>query len=157
MSPLVRVTIFCASTGQGGSRSHPLGMRAAVRCFCILQSRLVAGPGAVLSPCPYRQQSAKGEPAPNAKYQQTSYQLTPVRDPYASQIDLHETTESWFVPTMPDLNQHNPHVLRYLIQNSIWWIETIGIDGIRNFKFQPDTGNIVIDEPDKGDYHFHFE
>ena len=28
---------------------------------------------------------------------------------------------------------------------------------IRNFKFQPDTGNIVIDEPDKGDYHFHFE
>ena len=29
-------------------------------------------------------------------------------------------------------------------------------DSIRNFKFQPDTGNIVIDEPDKGDYHFHF-
>ena len=30
-------------------------------------------------------------------------------------------------------------------------------DSIRNFKFQPDAGNIVIDEPDKGDYHFHFE
>ena len=30
-------------------------------------------------------------------------------------------------------------------------------DSIRNFKFQPDTGNIVIDEPDKGDDHFHFE
>ena len=30
-------------------------------------------------------------------------------------------------------------------------------DSIRNFKFQPDTGNIVIDEPDKGDYYFHFE
>ena len=30
-------------------------------------------------------------------------------------------------------------------------------DSIRNFKFQPDTGNIVIDEPDKGDYHFHYE
>ena len=30
-------------------------------------------------------------------------------------------------------------------------------DSIRNFKFQPDTGNIVIDEPDKGDYQFHFE
>ena len=30
-------------------------------------------------------------------------------------------------------------------------------DSIRNFKFQPDTGNIVIDEPNKGDYHFHFE
>ena len=36
-----------------------------------------------------------------------------------------------FVPTMPDLNQHNPHLMRYLIQNSIWWIETVGIDGIR--------------------------
>ena len=71
------------------------------------------------------------QPIPNEKYQQTSYQLTPVRDPYASQIDLHETLESWFVPTMPDLNQHNPHVMRYLVQNSIWWIEAIGIDGIR--------------------------
>ena len=32
----------------------------------------------------------------------------------------------------------------------------IELDSIRNFKFQPDTGSIVIDEPDKGDYHFHF-
>ena len=62
---------------------------------------------------------------------QTSYKLTPVLDPYASQVDLRETTEGWFVPSMPDLNQHNPHLMRYLIQNSIWWIETVGIDGIR--------------------------
>ena len=61
----------------------------------------------------------------------TSYKLTPVVDPYASKIDLKETTEGWFVPTMPDLNQHNPHLMRYLIQNSKWWIETVGIDGIR--------------------------
>jgi glycosidase len=32
---------------------------------------------------------------------------------------------------MPDLNQRNPHLMRYLIQNSFWWIETVGIDGIR--------------------------
>ena len=62
---------------------------------------------------------------------QTSYKLTPVVDPYASQVDLKETVEGWFVPTMPDLNQRNPHVMTYLIQNSIWWIETVGIDGIR--------------------------
>ena len=67
----------------------------------------------------------------NDKYQQTSYKLTPVVDPYASKIDLHETVDGWFVPTMPDLNQRNPHVIKYLIQNSIWWIETVGIDGIR--------------------------
>ena len=63
--------------------------------------------------------------------QLTSYKLTPVLDPYASEVDLRETTEGWFVPSMPDLNQHNPHLMRYLIQNSKWWIETAGIDGIR--------------------------
>ncbi len=62
---------------------------------------------------------------------QTSYKLTPIVDPYASDVDKFETTDGWFVPTMPDLNQKNPHVMRYLIQNSKFWIETIGIDGIR--------------------------
>ena len=64
-------------------------------------------------------------------YLQTSYRLTPVMDPYASKIDLKETVEGWFVRSMPDLNQKNQHVMRYLIQNSKWWIETVGIDGIR--------------------------
>ena len=62
---------------------------------------------------------------------QTSYKLTPVLDPYTSEVDLRETTEAWFVNTMPDFNQNNPHLMRYLIQNSIWWIETADIDGIR--------------------------
>ena len=64
-------------------------------------------------------------------FQQTSYKLTPVKDPYASEVDLRETVDGWFVPTMPDLNQRNPHLMTYLIQNSKWWIETVGIDGIR--------------------------
>ena len=72
-----------------------------------------------------------GDNAGESKYLQTSYKLTPVLDPYASKVDLKETVEGWFVPSMPDLNQHNPHVMRYLIQNSKWWIETVGIDGIR--------------------------
>ena len=67
----------------------------------------------------------------NDKFMQTSYKLTPVLDPYASKIDRHETVDGWFVPSMPDLNQKNPHVMTYLIQNSIWWIETADIDGIR--------------------------
>ena len=75
--------------------------------------------------------NADGSEPAKSKYLQTSYKLTPVVDPYASKIDLKETTEGWFVPSMPDLNQHNPHLMRYLIQNSIWWIETVGIDGIR--------------------------
>ena len=64
-------------------------------------------------------------------YLQTSYKLTPVLDPYASKVDMAETVDGWFVPEYPDFNQRNPHVMRYLIQNSIWWIETVGIDGIR--------------------------
>ncbi|MCQ2254199.1 MAG: alpha-amylase family glycosyl hydrolase [Bacteroidaceae bacterium] len=76
-------------------------------------------------------QSVMATPPTNEQYVQTNYKLTPVLDPYASKIDLKETTEGWFVPSMPDLNQRNPHVMRYLIQNSFWWIETVGIDGIR--------------------------
>ena len=62
---------------------------------------------------------------------QTSFKLTPCVDPYASEIDKRETEEGWFVSSMPDLNQNNPHVATYLIQNSIWWVETVGINGIR--------------------------
>ena len=79
--------------------------------------------------------SANQSPLPSGGagggYILTSYKLTPVLDPYASEVDLRETTEGWFVPSMPDLNQHHPHLMRYLIQNSKWWIETAGIDGIR--------------------------
>ena len=76
-------------------------------------------------------QTMDGEQTTNTKYLQTSYKLTPVLDPYASKVDLHETVDGWFVPTMPDLNQRNEHLMTYLIQNSEWWIETVGIDGIR--------------------------
>ncbi|MBR1547899.1 MAG: glycoside hydrolase family 13 protein [Prevotella sp.] len=75
--------------------------------------------------------NSDGSEPEKSKYLQTSYKLTPVVDPYASKVDMKETTEGWFVPSMPDLNQHNPHLMRYLIQNSKWWIETVGIDGIR--------------------------
>ena len=75
---------------------------------------------------------SKGSSDPRGtSFLQTSYKLTPVLDPYASDVDKRETQEAWFVSTMPDLNQNNPHLMRYLIQNSIWWIETAGIDGIR--------------------------
>ena len=49
-------------------------------------------------------QTMDGEQTTNTKYLQTSYKLTPVLDPYASKVDLLETVDGWFVPTMPDLN-----------------------------------------------------
>ena len=67
----------------------------------------------------------------NKNFVQTNFKLTPHVDPYASDYDFKTMNDGWFVRSMPDLNQRNPHVLRYLIQNSFWWIEFAGIDGIR--------------------------
>lgn len=64
-------------------------------------------------------------------YRQTNYRLSTLTDPYASKYDKALTTDGWFVRGMPDLNQLNPHLMKYLIQNSIWWIEEAEIDGIR--------------------------
>jgi neopullulanase len=64
-------------------------------------------------------------------YKITTHQRTVNMDPHASGIDFQEMTEGWFVPVMPDLNQRNPYMATYLIQNSIWWIEYAGLAGIR--------------------------
>lgn len=61
----------------------------------------------------------------------TNFRLSTANDPYRSDYDYDRTTNGWFVSAMPDLNQRNPHLLRYLTQSSIWWIEYAGIDGIR--------------------------
>lgn len=61
----------------------------------------------------------------------TNHRLSTLYDPYASDYDRRRATDGWFVAEMPDLNQRNPHLRRYLIQNSLWWIEESGIDGIR--------------------------
>ena len=64
-------------------------------------------------------------------YVQTNHRLSTLHDPYASEYDLKQATDGWFVKSMPDLNQRNPHLMKYLIQNSIWWIEYSKINGIR--------------------------
>ncbi|MEI7523796.1 MAG: glycoside hydrolase family 13 protein [Mariniphaga sp.] len=61
----------------------------------------------------------------------TNHKKATVQDPYGSESDSKEFTDGWFVPSMPDLNQRNPYMANYLIQNSIWWIEYVGLDGIR--------------------------
>ena len=64
-------------------------------------------------------------------YTQTSYQTMPQMDVHRSDYDKTKSVDGWFTESMPDLNQRNRHVATYLIQNSIWWIEYAGIDGIR--------------------------
>lgn len=65
------------------------------------------------------------------EYKITTHRRTINQDPYASEADKKGMTDGWFVPTMPDLNQRNPFLINYLIQNSIWWTEYVGLDGIR--------------------------
>jgi len=64
-------------------------------------------------------------------YVQTNHDKEAYFDPYVSDYDRNTLLNGWFVRSMPDLNQRNPHVAKYLIQNSIWWIEYSGVNGIR--------------------------
>jgi glycosidase len=61
----------------------------------------------------------------------SNHRRTSNQDIYASNADKKGMADGWFVATMPDLNQKNPFMAAYIIQNSIWWIETIGLSGIR--------------------------
>lgn len=64
-------------------------------------------------------------------YGQTNYRMTTQFDTNASVADTKLCMDGWFVKSMPDLNQSNPLVLKYLTQNAIWWIEYADLDGFR--------------------------
>jgi len=61
----------------------------------------------------------------------TNHAKMSISDPYAADADIEMMEKGWFVSEMPDLNHDNPFLANYLIQNSIWWIETAALDGIR--------------------------
>jgi glycosidase len=61
----------------------------------------------------------------------TAHHRVAVQDPYASAEDKRNFTAGWFGKSMPDMNQANPFVATYLIQNNIWWIEYAGLAGLR--------------------------
>ncbi|MTB51075.1 glycoside hydrolase family 13 protein [Lewinella sp. W8] len=65
------------------------------------------------------------------EYTKTTYRATTVFDPHASEYDKRLMTDGWFDKHMPDLNQQNPHLANYLIQNSIWWTLYSGQDAFR--------------------------
>ena len=64
-------------------------------------------------------------------FQNTSYKDQTLMDPYAAATDKSIMSDGWFEPSMPDLNQKNPFVAKYLIQHAIWTTENFGIDGWR--------------------------
>ena len=88
-----------------------------------------------------------------SEYVQTSFKTASVMDIHASDYERKIATDGWFTQVMPDFNQRNRHVARYLIQSSIWWIEYAGINGIRqdthpyaDYDFMSEWCKEVLDE-----------
>jgi len=65
------------------------------------------------------------------KFVVTNHKRTTIQDPHASLADRKRFSDGWFVESMPDLNQRNPLLANYLIQNNVWWIEYAGLSGFR--------------------------
>ncbi|MFA5806005.1 MAG: alpha-amylase family glycosyl hydrolase [Melioribacteraceae bacterium] len=74
-------------------------------------------------------------------------------DIHADSSTIKNVEQGWFVDSMPDLNQENSFVANYIIQNTIWWIEYSGLDGIRedtypynNQKFMAKWAKSILNE-----------
>ncbi|UOQ75390.1 glycoside hydrolase family 13 protein [Hymenobacter sp. 5516J-16] len=65
------------------------------------------------------------------KFTRSNYNSSALNDPYGSELDRSLYNRGWFDTTMPDVNQSNPLVATYLIQNFLWWVEYTGLDAYR--------------------------
>ena len=81
----------------------------------------------------------------NNTFKPTSHKRTTHQDPYASEYDKKAFVDGWFVDTMPDLNQREALMATYLIQNTLWWIEYAGINGIRMDTYPYPDKNFMSD------------
>ncbi len=81
---------------------------------------------------------AKNSPLPNwfSKFEQNSFNNSVLLSPNASQEERNNLLHGWFNESLPDLNQDEPEVARYEIQNALWWVAMTGIDGIRQDTIQ---------------------
>lgn len=77
------------------------------------------------------------------KFTATTHRRTSIHDPHAAPDDAKLFTDGWFVQTMPDLNQRNPLLATYLIQNSVWWIEYANLSGIREDTYSYSDKNFL--------------
>ncbi len=64
-------------------------------------------------------------------FQRSNYRMTTQFDQNAAKLDAKACMNGWFDTTMPDMNQSNPLLLQYMVQNAIWWIEYADLDGLR--------------------------
>ena len=69
-------------------------------------------------------------------FKQNTFNDSLLFSPNSSTADRDVLLSGWFNEFLPDLNQNEPEVSRYLIQNALWWIGMTGIDGIRQDTIQ---------------------
>lgn len=80
---------------------------------------------------------AKDPPTPDwfhgtvAHHDPANGDFAALTDPHATWAQQKDIQQGWFANVLPDLNQKNPLVSQYLIQNAVWWVETAGLDGLR--------------------------
>ena len=87
------------------------------------------------------------------RFTRSNYNASALNDPYGSALDRKLYNQGWFDTTMPDVNQSNPLVATYLIQNFLWWVEYTGLDAYRidtypysDTKFLMQWGQALNDE-----------
>lgn len=90
----------------------------------------------VLNHCGSEHWWMRDPPAPDwfnkeGRFEPTRHVREALQDPHSAEADRRDFEEGWFVETMPDLNQRNPYLATYLIQNTLWWIEYAGLSGLR--------------------------
>ncbi len=66
-----------------------------------------------------------------SKHLANEWQVWTLADPYSTPAVQRSTLDGWFIDILPDLDQDDPEVARYLIQNTLWWVAMSGMDGIR--------------------------
>jgi neopullulanase len=71
-----------------------------------------------------------------ANHTQNKFRNSVLLSPHANQEEVRNTLDGWFNEDLPDMNQEQPEVTRYEIQNSLWWVGVTGIDGIRQDTIQ---------------------
>jgi neopullulanase len=64
-------------------------------------------------------------------FTRTSYRAATIMDYHAAEVDKKIFSDAWFDKHMPDLNQKDPYLKKYFIQNCIWWVENAALDGFR--------------------------
>ena len=84
----------------------------------------------------------KDPPLPNwfhgtlASHQLNTFRNSVLLSPHSHERDVRNVLDGWFSDDLPDMNQEEPEVARYEIQNALWWVGVSGIDGIRQDTIQ---------------------